>query len=700
MPDIWLPVTQQNLEIAAGSPLDFSTVLSNPAITEERRLIVNPDGHIALRSDPSVPYRLLCGTIGSIPDNATADKMAVQLRRHGYNSVRFHFLDIALMDGQLQDFGYRQDILDRFRYFMAVLKQNGIYWIVDGLTSNAGALGSITDRWGIEGRLKLKTHVENASFGHWLRFQVDIFGTVNPYTGLVPFEDPAMAVVVPFNENGLSFNSWIYADGDLQALTELLMPFNQWLRERYSTTAGLANAWGGELAPNENLENSTVVLPANRYASSVRLRDFARFLVDIETRTMEKMGDCIRAMGFKGVVAPYNNWTGIQPALTRGNQSAVAMNTYHDWIGNVSPGGQIQQESSLANAVEYFRLAASARVFGKPFVVTEYDHMFWNRFRYEAGLAMPSYAALQGWDVLCRHSNGALILGYGGSDFNEQYIRPYRTALDPVARAGETLSALLFRRGDVAKAAHQVVAQIQDVSNLVGLDTQEPDAVTIMSLMTGFAQGDAALAPGAVSVGSPRQINSEAAAITFLRNNGVLAAGNPSSATSGIYASDTGEIRLDIAAKQMRVVTPHTEAVAFASVNQPISLGQMTVWSASGASLFAVSSLDGQAVAQSSKLLIVMATNARNTGMTFSDAEQKIVSNYGALPVEIKVEWVQFSIPTDRPWRISPINLDGVVQPQVVSGDGTSPIGAQLWNNVSSLSVSPGPTTYFLLERL
>ncbi len=171
--------------------------------------------------------------------------------------------------------------------------------------------------------------------------------------------------------------------------------------------------------------------------------------------------------------------------------------------------------------------------------------------------------------------------------------------------------------------------------------------------MTGFAQGDVALAPGAVSVGSPRQINSEAAAITFLRNNGVLAAGNSSSATSGIYASDTGEIRLDIAAKQMRVVTPHTEAVAFASVNQPISLGQMTVWSASGASLFAVSSLDGQAVAQSSKLLIVMATNARNTGMTFSDAEQKIVSNYGALPVEIKVEWVQFSIPTDRPWRIS-----------------------------------------------
>ncbi|NKC28226.1 hypothetical protein HED52_09020 [Ochrobactrum ciceri] len=41
MPDIWIPVTQQNLEIEAGSPLDFSTFLSNPPIDEERRLIVN-----------------------------------------------------------------------------------------------------------------------------------------------------------------------------------------------------------------------------------------------------------------------------------------------------------------------------------------------------------------------------------------------------------------------------------------------------------------------------------------------------------------------------------------------------------------------------------------------------------------------------------------------------------------------------------
>lgn len=698
MPDIWIPVTQQNLEIEAGSPLDFSTFLSNPPIDEERRLIVNSDGHIALQSNPAVPYRLLCGAIATIPDHVTADRMAVQLRRHGYNCARFHFLDIALMEGQLQDFEYRQDILDRFRYYMAALKQNGIYWVVDGLTSNAGALGGVTDRWGTEGRLKLKTHVENAAFGHWLRFQVDIFGTVNPYTGLVPFEDPAMAMVVPFNENGLVFNSWVYANGDLQALAELKRPFNAWLEEQYGTTAALQAAWGGELLGSEQIENATVALPSNRYAASKRLRDFASFCVSVETETAKKMGDCIRAMGFRGIIAPYNNGYGIQTTLTRRNQQAVAMNTYHDPNDNMT--GPIFQTSSFDGAVAYVRNAAATRLAAKPFVMTEYDHVFWNRHRYEAGLAMPAYAALQDWDILCRHSNGALVLGYGGSDFNEQYIRPYRTALDPVARAGETLSALLFRRGDVAKALHRVVAQIQDVGNLAGLDMQEPDAVTIMSLMSRFAQGDAPFAPDAVTVGSPRQISTRADAIAFLRSHGVLAATNPSDAASGIYVSDTGEIRLDSAAKQMRVVTQHTEALAFSSITQPVQLGQLWVGAASGAGMLAVSSLDGERVADSSKLLLIFATDARNTDMVFADNEEKTVSSFGTLPVQIKVGHVWFKMPINTAWRLSPVGLDGVVQPPAITGDGTDGLNVELWNNASVLPNPPGPTTYFLIERV
>lgn len=410
------------------------------------------------------------------------------------------------------------------------------------------------------------------------------------------------------------------------------------------------------------------------------------------------MSDCIYAMGFKGIIAPYNNGLGIQTTLTRRNQQAVAMNTYHDANDNIA--GPIFQTSSFDDAVSYFRNAAAMRLAGKPFVMTEYDHVFWNRYRYEAGLAMPAYAALQNWDILCRHSNGALILSYGGSDFNEQYIRPYRTALDPVARAGETLSAILFRRGDVAKAGHRVVAQIPDIDNMAGLDMQEQDAVTIMSLLSSFAQGDAPLAPDAVSVSSPRQIGSREDAITFLRNNGVLAATNPSDPASGIYVSDTGEIRLDTAAKQMRVVTQHTEALAFLSITQPVQLGQLWVGSASGAGMLAVSSLDGQTVADSSKLLLIFTTDARNTDMVFGDSEEKTVSSFGSLPVHIKVGYVWFKMPIDTAWRISPVGLDGAVQPPAVAGNGSGGLNVELWNNVSALPSSPGPTTYFLIEHI
>ncbi|MFX8968946.1 hypothetical protein ABTN10_19970, partial [Acinetobacter baumannii] len=70
-------------------------------------------------------------------------------------------------------------------------------------------------------------------------------------------------------------------------------------------------------------------------------------------------------------------------------------------------------KSSFESGLAYIRAIAAARWFGKPFLVTEYDHLFWNPYRYEAGLAMPAYAGLQRWDMICRHGHGPIVLGYG-----------------------------------------------------------------------------------------------------------------------------------------------------------------------------------------------------------------------------------------------------------------------------------------------
>ncbi len=109
--------------------------------------------------------------VGAV-DHAFIDRYVRQLRLHGYNIARFYFVDADLMLGQERDFDFRPEALDRMRYLMAALKREGIYWIIDGLTSESGALGGKDiDRWGVDGNLKRRIYVDDAAFDHWLRFQ-------------------------------------------------------------------------------------------------------------------------------------------------------------------------------------------------------------------------------------------------------------------------------------------------------------------------------------------------------------------------------------------------------------------------------------------------------------------------------------------------------------------------------------------------
>ncbi len=59
----WLPVTENNLEISDGSPLDFSGFLTNIPIEEKNRLIANAAGHFAKADEPDQTMRLQCAAI-------------------------------------------------------------------------------------------------------------------------------------------------------------------------------------------------------------------------------------------------------------------------------------------------------------------------------------------------------------------------------------------------------------------------------------------------------------------------------------------------------------------------------------------------------------------------------------------------------------------------------------------------------------
>ncbi|WP_247996487.1 glycoside hydrolase [Brucella tritici] len=701
----WLPVKENNLEISSGSPLDFSGFLTNIPIEEKNRLVANADGRFAQADTPDQAMRLQCAAIAwgppssGVVDHAFIDRYVRQLRLHGYNIARFHFVDADLMLEQAGDFDFRPDALDRMRYLMAALKREGIYWIIDGLTSESSALGGKDiDRWGPEGNVKRRTYVDDAAFDHWLRFQKEVYATVNPYTGLAPLQDPALALVIPFNENGIEFTSFVHEHDDGTTFWPGYRPaFNAFLKKHYADSSTLSRAWGG-LAPDENLEQQTVQLPVSRSGGGRRLRDFQAFVVESERSLAQRMEQALRDLGYRGLIASYNNLFTVQTALSRQNQKAVVANTYQDWIGTLNPGTEIRHTSSIGDTASYVSEIAVGRWLGRPFLVTEYEHLFWSRYRYEAGLVFPAYAALQGWDGICRHGQGPLTLAFDEAAPFRQRIVPYTFAVDPVARAGETLASLLFRRGDVETADFNLPFMMQGKASLgESLEFREPARLKPLALVGGVGLATKELA-------WPQGLQKKVAVdyrnvsldnvLQRLKAAGLLADDNITNPSQGLFESTTGQIRLDRNKLRMQVVTPKTEAVAFAELKDHLTLNELSLGNAEERGLFAVSAIDEKLLKDSEKLLIIFASDARNSDMRFRDKAEKIIEDWGRLPVTLLRNRVDVNLAQDTvSWTISPVGLDGKIHEKIAAGSG--PIAFRLDNGAGKA----GPTTFFLLER-
>lgn len=706
----WVAVRDRNLAIPEGSPLDFSNLSPQEPAGSRGRVIASLGGSLAFTNEPSRRVPFLCASLawspasGSFPDKATADRYAQQLRAHGYNIARFHFADATLMAGRARDFDVDPEQLDRLRYLLAALKRAGIYWMIDGMTSQAGGLGGVEDRWGDSRDLKLAIHVDDGARAHWKRLVETVFGSINPYTGLVPLKDPALALVVLVNENGVEFASILAEKSSGLAYSELLRPgFNAWLAKTYGTTAALRAAWR-DLGSGETLEAKTVQLPALRAERGARMRDLQRYFLSLETATFGWMRDEIRALGYPGLVSAYNNWSTTQTDLGRAILPVVTVNAYHDEVPSLDPGTTITQTSSLDDGAEYLRRMIGRRWIDRPFVVTEYDQLFWNRFRHEAGLLVPAYAALQGWDAICRHAAGPIELSFDQTAPHKRAMLPYGISLDPVARAGETLAALLFRRGDVAQAPSLVALPFGTQGDLID-DGQGrlPDSITKIGLLTRFGlsarQGPAN--PSETTLLPPRAHLTEpdfAKRLASLRQIGIVAPDNPSDEGTGRYRSLDGQIDLDVRDRLLQVVTPHTVAASYVSIKRALRLGPLTIESASGPALLAASALDGQALGSTRRVLLIFATDATNTAMSFSGADHRTVRDFGRLPVLIERQTARLLFAADAPqnWTARSLRLDGSPGEAMA----ITPREGALALELDNAAPAHGPTTFFLLERV
>ena len=684
--EVWLPLIDRDLiVIGKNNPLDFSNLNKAGFAGQYGWAVALPDGHIGFEKLRQSQH-FLCASLvfnslnGGIPDHTDSIRLVEQLHRTGYNLVRLHFIDAHLMAGRLQDFDFDPEQFDHLHYLLSQLKQAGIYWIVDGMTSDNAGYGNVQPhRYIKKYSAKVDVLSSHEGFLHWSNLVERLWGKENPYTGMSTLEDPALLGIILINEGGIDYLSTINGNKYSDKLSIL---FAKWLKSHYNNENTLKSAWHGGFGLNESLD-SRVFVPDSIRGQSPRSIDFSKFVADLEKETYFAMTAHVQKLGFKGLTTAYDNWGFFNTDISRATPGWVDMHSYHVLPTNHGRvGSSIQQISVHQNSARYVRELTNARQWGKPFTVSEYSQPFWNRWRNESAALIPAVAAHQGWDAICQFSETPIQFDYGPSNFSlRQAIFPYGVGADPIAHAGERLAAMLYLRGDVAPARSSIHIHLDAQASLTrnGGWEQIPEGLSRLGLVSAIGidmnTNRSQPQPGQLSINLPsdssqwrEKLESQLLrggldvgswSTASLRDAGLISSKNLTQVNNGTYHSDTEQILFNNDQKIITITTDKTLVIVAPQGN--FSAGSFQVENKADATLFAISSLDGKPVNSSQRLLLWVLTDAINTGMTFEDSTRQTIKSVGHFPPMVKpaIATLRFSNENAKKFKIWPLSLNG-----------------------------------------
>jgi hypothetical protein len=691
----WKALPTTDLVVKAGSALDCSAWIDHAPAGARGRVVARADGRLAFASDPATPVRFF-GCAG--PDWVSAKReledpeaWAEAVRLQGYNLVRFHFLDFHLagrpkwgkINGPevLAEFDRRSaagnpfppaqvEALDRL---VAALKKRGIYLFLDAMTSWTGCYP--VNPWFKD---PLAPDVRAGMYGderarqHYAECVRALLTHRNPHTGTSLAEDPQVAVLLGYNEQ--ENNLWSHQGWK----TILVAPWRRFLAKRYADVAAFRAAWGGkDPAPGAaSFAQAPLFDLSDTWAAGARPTDVADFLVEVEGETAAFMEKTARDGGYQGLFTHYDYLKNLRYFLPRAALGAVTMHGYHAHPTDfITKGSKILQASSLSDDLGWWRGIAATRIAGRPFLVTEYGHVYWNRYRYEEGLAVGAYAALQQDDMLLAHANPVRFAG--------TVVKSFAVGPDPINRANQVVTGFAWRGRLVAPARHRVEVAVSKAEALAQSESAIAGDQSRTLLLTGFAarvEGGPAAAPAAdltlplqggakvVSTGMVSGVQDDgapsgfAAVVAQLRAKGILPAGNRTDAALGRFESDTGEILLDARQRRLAVAAPGLAGLCADEVARPLSAGDLTVTAASVPLSASAIALDRAALAAARRVLLVVATDARNSGEQYEDSEGNMLRKLGGAPVLVRTATVALALRRDpaaprlRAWALA---LDG-----------------------------------------
>ena len=660
-PDWVLADIPEDHPVRAGSALDLSSFLPDAEAGVFGRVIISPRGTMAFEKNPDADVRfkgytfyphslVLKYDFETARDNMR--KYAAQIRRNGYNLLRINF-DYLKSDTKRAERAYRYDEID---YLIRELKRNGVYIHLPLAWYDIG-----TKNYSFPQRNDVKIRAifgEPEARAMWRETAEEQLNHVNPYTNLAWKDDPVFQLFEYYNELSICHNKF---DEFSPATQKLLTDrWRVWLEKRYGTVGKLNDAWRGKAWAKRG------GYPLKSFADAQCLTagaDWGRFCREAESEFADFCKMVVRGTGYKGIVSQRNLGRAVYDSWARGGFSEnVIVNSYYEHPGGLyTPDADhtCNQESSIARSAGYWRAIALSKHADRPLSVTEYNHCYWNKHRFEMMSVFAPYSAFQNFSTLIIHANAVPWRGGWKSR-----LSPFNVADSPAIRAAELFNQCFFMRGDVKPSEHRV-------DMLIGKNFVEKEDRALSSvgggqghipLIVGFAVKSDAPVPANLKSSNPKpadmQILPEGAAeivtegwaqrvvesgdgsfdlskfVAEAKRRGMLSPDNESDPAAGVYQTDTRQITMDAKRGSMKVATDKSCAITVHG-NTAATAGALRLLSTTVSASVGLASLDGAEIGKSSRLVFVYATQENNID-AITSLDGILSLNEGRGPVAVR----------------------------------------------------------------
>ena len=633
------------------------------------------------------------------PSKEDAPVVAEHLARFGINCVRFHFLDSnwsssLFIKGKDNTRALDPQQLDRLDYFIAELKKRGIYTNINlNVGRNYRKSDGVKD-YEYLGLAKVVNYFDEHIQSLHKEYARQLLTHYNPYTKSEYRSEPAIAIVELVNENSI-VEAWFsdrllgkntnkrpgtWTDITAWYADQLTGKYNQWLKERLPSPELKALREMAGVKEDEPIPRLT----RNQFAAAPKKRFHmeATFYMELENNYFQTMYHYLKKeLSVQALIvgtSDHNHGKTGYPLLTSTSKmDVVDGHVYWQHPRYLTDPKTNRRAFSIRNTPmvnEPFnstvvQLSRSA-VAGKPYTVSEINHPFPNEYACEGIGILAAYSAFHDWD-------GIFFYTFEHKDPEEWEARMpghFEIRPDPVRMTNLAAGALMFLRSDVHPALKTIPRSysVEQVREGIRLPYSEGSYFT-----PGF------------SPSIPLQHTTRI--VSFDDESGEF----PKVGRDSPVVSDTGELAWYYSQQGKGLVTVETEKsqalIGFVKGHNK-ALKNISAAVDNEFCSIILTSLDGQSLSCSKRLLLVTTARSGNNGMVWNE-NRTTLSNWGSAPTVIepvKGKVMLRNLEPSQKIEISPLDGAGKALKYTVTAHSA--------NGEVVLSIGEQATTWYLVR--